>query len=184
MRNLVYDVAMSLDGFIAGPGGDVSRFLSAGDHVDAYFARLAAYDTTVMGRATYEFGYAFGMAPGARAYPHMTHHIYSRTLELPADSQVEVVRDDAASHVAALKATDGGDIYLCGGGRLAGALLAAGLIDRLIVKLNPILLGEGVPLFDGARADLTLLDSRRYESGVVLLTYDVSAGYRSAARPR
>src|SRR5262245_42822149 len=131
-RTLIYDVACSLDGFIAGDGDDISGFLSQGDHVTAYLERLQRYDTVVMGRRTYTSGYAWGLKPGERPYPHMTTYVCSTTLTLPAGG-VDVVRDDAVAFVRALKRTPGGDIYLCGGGEFAGALLTANLIDRVIV---------------------------------------------------
>ena len=86
MGHLVYDVAASLDGYISGPDADISRFPPEGDHVDAYLERLARYGSVVMGRHTYEFGYAYGLEPGRRAYPHMEHVVFSRSIALPDDS--------------------------------------------------------------------------------------------------
>ena len=176
MRRLVYDVATSLDGFICGPGEDISRFPPEGEHVTAYLERLKGYDSVIMGRRTYEFGYRYGMAPGDKAYPHMSHHVFSRTLQLPESSDVEVVREAWLERIDDLKSRAGGPIYLCGGGELAGYLLKHGRIDRLIVKLNPILLGEGVPLFGGASPTqpMRFVSSEPYASGVVLLTYDLA----------
>jgi dihydrofolate reductase len=176
MRELVYDVAVSLDGFIAGAGGDVSSFLYEGPHVVDYNARLAGYETVVMGRATYELGYAFGLAPGARAYPHMRHLIFSTTLRLPGDA-VEVTGEAPAKRLAELKRGPGGPIYLAGGGALAGALYAAGAIDRLVLKVNPIVLARGVALFGGqsGRVAARLDATRRYDNGVILAEYSLTA---------
>lgn len=175
MRRIVYDVAATLDGYIAADGGDISAFSNEGDHVDAYLERLKGYETVLMGRRTYEFGYAFGLKPGQRAYPHMTHHIFSRSLVVPAISDVEVVRDNWLDAVDALRAAPGGDIYLCGGGAFAGYLMSHGRIDRLAIKLNPVLLGGGVPLFENLDKPikLQLFDSTRYASGVTLIEYMV-----------
>ena len=174
MRKLAYDVAASLDGFIAGRDGDVGAFLPEGDHVDAYLGRLQDYDTVVMGRRTYEFGYRFGLRPGDRAYPHMAHHVFSRSIDLPPGAAVSIVRSDWLATIDRLKSADGANIYLCGGGAFAGYLLEHGRLDRLLVKLNPILLGEGIPLFGGRRhARLRLEQECRYASGVVLLEYSV-----------
>jgi dihydrofolate reductase len=145
---LIYDVAVSLDGFIAGPNGDVSAFPFEGPHVEAYLARLATYETVLMGRRTYEFGYAWGLEPGARAYPHMDHCIVSKTLIVPSDAAVSVTQDSPASVAARLKAASGGPIYLCGGGQLAGALADADMIDELCLKIVPVVLGHGVRLFE------------------------------------
>lgn len=176
MRHLVYDVASSLDGYIAAPGDDISAFPMKGDHAPAYQARLETYDTVVMGRRTYEFGYGFGLKAGARAYPHMRHLIFSRTISLPGASDVEVVRTDWLQTIDAMKSEDGTDIYLCGGGRMAGYLLQHGRIDRLIVKLAPIILGSGVALFEGmtATTHLTVASVTPYKNGVTLMEYEVN----------
>lgn len=178
MRKLVYDVAVSLDGFIAGANDDISGFLMQGDHVDAYFERLRGYTSGVVGKATYEIGYTWGLKPGINPYPHLDVHVCSKSIELPADSAVKTVRTDAADFVRGLKQTGEGDIYLCGGGAFAGSMLRAGLIDRLILKLNPVALGAGTLLFGdgglGSVPKFKLAGTEKYESGVVLLTYEAA----------
>jgi len=91
------------------------------------------------------------------------------------DEHVEIVGEDAVGVVRRLKAETGKDIYLCGGADLATALFKEGLIDEVILKVNPLLLGSGIPLMSdiGKHIDLELLDSKVYESGVVLLSYRV-----------
>ncbi len=66
MPSLIYDVAVSIDGYIAGPNGDISGFPMQGPHAEAYDARLAEYPAVIMGKNTYEFGYAYGLPAGAR----------------------------------------------------------------------------------------------------------------------
>ena len=184
MGQLVYDVAASLDGYIAGADGDVSAFPHAGDHVDAYLERLAGYATVVMGRHTYEFGYAHGLAPGRRAYPHMEHVVFSTSIALPEDSEVRVERDPSRwlDVIDELKRATR-DTYLCGGGRLAGFLLANGRIDRLVVKLAPVVLGRGVRLFGdvGDAASMTPVSATHHGSGVTTLTYALPAPTRSSS---
>jgi len=176
MRHLVYDVASSLDGYIAAQDDDISAFPMEGDHAAAYQARLETYDTVVMGRRTYEFGYGFGLKAGARAYPHMRHCIFSRTIALPDASDVEVVQTDWLQKIDAIKSETGTDIYLCGGGKMAGYLLQQGRIDRLIIKLVPIVLGSGVALFDGVAAatHLKVPSVTLYKNGVTLMEYEVN----------
>ena len=175
MRTLIYDVAVTLDGRICHEDGSWDGMVAEGEHVDEYLARLETYTTVVMGRRTYEAGYAHGLEPGKRAYPHMDHHIFSTTLELdPEGCEVEVVATDPVETVRRLKESDGGEIYLCGGGVLAGLLLAHRLIDRWIVKLNPTVFGQGMTAFgpEAPAVSWRLTRSKAYGSGVVLLEYD------------
>lgn len=175
MHPIIHDVAVSVDGYISGPGGDISAFAQEGPVVDDYLARLAAYDTAIMGRATYEFGYAFGLEPGANPYPHMKTHVFSRTLALPADSHVTLVRGLDRQSLAAIRDASNGAVYLCGGGAFAGAVLALGLLDRLRLKRAPAILGGGVPLFGsaGAKPLLRARETRSYDGGYLYQEYDV-----------
>lgn len=93
-RKIVYYVASSLDGFISGLNDDISGFV-ASNGVDKYLSDLANYDTVIMGRRTYEFGYKFGLRSGQPAYPHMEHYIFSNNLKLTdPDPKVKVKNID------------------------------------------------------------------------------------------
>jgi len=123
MRNIVYYVATSLDGFISGPDGDISGFKSAGNGVDQYLNDLQQYDTVIMGRNTYEFGYKFGLKPGELAYPHMKHYVFSDKLEFEnKDNSLHITKLNM-ENIHHLRSQKGSDIYLCGGGQFAGWLL-------------------------------------------------------------
>lgn len=174
MRALIYYVATSLDGFIADPDGGFDRF-PMGDHVEAFFARLPSFGAVLMGRATYAVGLEQGVTSPYAMIPRQV--VYSSSMAASPDPAVELVRGDAVAHVAALKAEDGAPIWLCGGARLAGSLARAGLIDELWLKQSPLLLGAGIPLFAGGLqpAALRLLDSRRFDSGVLESRYSVTA---------
>lgn len=182
MRKLTYDVAVSVDGSIAHADGSVDGFLQTGQHVTDYLERLQAYDTVVMGRATYEWGYAFGLVPGKRAYPHMRHYVFSKTLQVGTDAEIEIIRDGAVEQIARLKRESGSDIYLCGGGAFAGFLLERGLIDVVVLKQNPVVIGDGIRLFGASAqtAKLVLESSRTYDNGVVLSRYAVDHAAGSA----
>lgn len=191
-RKLKYHVAMSLDGFIAREDGSTDCFDTPPqeEHVLDYFASLAlAYDTVLMGRSTYEVGLKFGVTD---PYPGLEPYVFSRTLKESPDPRVHLVREDAAGVVRQLKARAGGswdlsgiirgaaiqlprDLYLCGGGQLAGTLFAEGLVDEVLVKLNPVVLGRGLPFVAGAGSDikLELLSTKSHRNGVVLLRYAV-----------
>jgi dihydrofolate reductase len=176
MRKLVYDVAMTLDNFISHEDGTCDGFLD-GDHGPDYFARLAGYDTVVMGRKTYEYGYPFGVVPGKHAplYAHMRHFIFSKTLRFEPGAEVEVVDRDEIGVVKKLKAEEGTDIYLCGGSAFAGFLLDHELIDRVVLKLNPVVFGRGLRLFGPSQKQvrLDLVSSKAYNNGVLLVQYDI-----------
>jgi dihydrofolate reductase len=186
MRNLTYYVATSLDGFIAGPDGQFDFFGFEGDFAAAILAEFPEtlpgparaplgiaeepnrrFDTVVMGRGTYEPGLAVGMTS---PYPQLRQYVFSRTLT-GTDPEVEVVADDPVEVVRRLKGEDGLGIWLCGGGRLAARLRDE--IDELILKINPLVLGAGIPLFAGEfrPAHLRLVETRTFETGTVLATY-------------
>ncbi|MEN0046518.1 MAG: dihydrofolate reductase family protein [Bacteroidota bacterium] len=173
MRQIIYYVASSLDGYIAGKNGDISQFIQQGKGVEQYLHDLQAFDTVIMGRHTYEFGYQYGLEAGKKAYPHMKHHIFSNSLVFDnADEGVHVEALDIA-RIDALKQAEGSDIYLCGGGVFAGWLLDHGKIDVLKLKLNPIVLGEGTPLFGNAKttAKLALQSTESFEDGLQIITF-------------
>lgn len=175
MRKIVYYVAISVDGFIAGLNGNISGFAQQGPGVEKYLHDLQQFDTVIMGRRTYEFGYQFGLPPGQPAYPHMEHYLFSNTLAFEqSHEKVHVVPPDL-SRVTTLKEQDGSDIYLCGGGVFAGWLLAQQQIEVLKIKLNPVILGEGIPLFGGTLGTyhLILTERETFDEGPQILTYDV-----------
>ena len=173
MRKIVYYIASSIDGFITGANEDVSRFIYEGPGVEKYKKDLQEFDTVIMGRKTYEFAYQFGLVPGQPAYPHMKHYIFSSSLSFdnPADN-VQAVKPDI-EFIKKLKEEQGSDIYLCGGGQFAGWLLDHKLIDVIKIKLNPLVLGEGTPLFGKLNNayQLSLMESERFDDGLQILSY-------------
>jgi dihydrofolate reductase len=170
MRLLKYYVATTADGFIAHPDGSVDGFLTEGAHITDYLESLKAFDTALMGRATYEFGVRYGIT---NPYPWMKSYVFSKTMQSSPDENVRLVSSDAAEFVSVLKEEPGGDIYLCGGQSLATALLP--LIDELILKVNPVLIGSGKALFESSASPvkLELTKTKVYDNGVVFLHYRV-----------
>jgi len=175
MRRIVYYVATSLDGYIAGPKGDISLFAQQeqGEGVQQYLSDLQEFDTVIMGRKTYEFGYQYGLTPGQLAYPQMKHYIFSSTLNFENQHPNLQIVDMDLSVIQELKSQEGSDIYLCGGGEFASWLLANELIDILKIKSNPILLGEGIRLFGPSKVPLSLKieSSILYADGLQINTY-------------
>jgi len=176
MNKLIYYVASSLDGFISGPNGDISKFLPQGKAVEKYQADLLSYDTVIMGRKTYEFGYQYGLEPGQPAYPHMQHYIFSETLKIDQLADAVHIEKRSIPRIKEIVSSSDTDVYLCGGGQFAGWLLDHGLIDQLKLKLNPIVLGEGVSLFGNSKTSLTgkLIEQESFDSGLQFLTYDLN----------
>jgi dihydrofolate reductase len=187
MRELVYYVATSLDGFIAGPGGETDAFPIEGDHMavlstrfaDAIPSHVAAavgieptgtvFDTVLMGWATYSVAADAGIAS---PYAHLRQFVFSRSPRASVDG-VAITAEDPAAVARRLKAEPGPlSLWLCGGGSLASALVDE--IDRLVLKVNPIVFGGGIPLFGGRAVDpraLTLVESTPFASGVVVNEY-------------
>lgn len=175
MRKIIYYVATSLDGYIAGPNGEISGFANQvqGDGVKKYFEDLQNFDTVIMGRKTYEFGYQYGLEAGQLAYPHMDHFIFSKTLVFENQNDKIQVCDLDISIIKALKEKEGSDIYLCGGGDFAAWLLEHEMIDVLKIKLNPLVLGDGIRFFGASKKQyqLTLLETEIFEEGLQIITY-------------
>ncbi|WP_040830099.1 dihydrofolate reductase family protein [Nocardia jiangxiensis] len=198
MRKLVYYIASTLDGFIAGPdGSDPSGpsgfWVPSEDYLQHLIeeypetlpgpARAALgvtaegvhFDTVIEGRKSYEVGLAAGVTD---AYPHLRHLVFSRTLTESPDPAIELVADDPVATIRELKRYGGKDIWLVGGGELAGALY--GEIDRVIVKLSPLTIGTGIPLFGRTAAFAPsawrLIDHTVLESGAAFLIYDRGPG--------
>lgn len=189
MRDLVYYVATSIDGYIADPTGDVSAFPTRPDTLAALFdlypetcpthmraplgveAPARRFDTVLMGYATFAPALAAGFPGGT--YPHL-RQIVATHRALPGETSPSTVSGDLPGQIAALKQQPGQDIWLCGGADLAGQLID--LIDEIQLKINPVLLGRGIPVlrtppaisvslsFD--RTDLTALPGN-----VLLTTY-------------
>ncbi|MGW6565823.1 dihydrofolate reductase family protein [Streptomyces sp. NPDC054975] len=185
MRKLTYYIAVTLDGYIAGPDGQYDFLPFEGEEAAAILAdfpetmptplrepmgiagRAAQrFDTIIMGRATYEPGLKVGWTS---PYAHLKQYVVSRTLISPAPD-VTVV-DDPVALVRDLKARDGMDIWLCGGGKLAAALLDE--IDEIIIKRHPIVLGSGIPLFDGpfTPTNFRPAGTRTFDSGLAITTF-------------
>lgn len=172
MRPVRYNVAASLDGYIAGPAGEFD-WIPEDPTVD--FASLfARVDTVLLGRRSYELVQQGGGGPAWSSETRV--YVFSRTLRPEDYPGVTIVGDDAGRVVAALRAEDGdGEIWLFGGGDLFRSLLAEGQVDTVEVTVVPVLVGGGVPLLQtGApRTTLTLTGTRTYPSGMVTLSYMV-----------
>lgn len=187
MRELSYYVAVTLDGFIAGPNGEFDAFPVEGEHMAAINERFAdtvptdaaaaiglaqdrrTFDTVLMGWNTYAVGLPFGVDS---PYRHLRQLVFSREHEATGPG-VETVRRDPVELVRELKSEQGSGIWLCGGGALAAQL--ADEIDRLVLKRYPILFGGGIPLFGPrpyAPTGFTEVATQVFGNGVVFSEYE------------
>jgi len=172
MTELTYYVASTLDGFIAHSDGSFDGFAWDDEFVADFFAELKNFGTVLMGRKTYDVGLKEGKTS---PYPDMRQVVFSRTLEESPDPAVEVVREDIVEFTRTVKAEAEAPIWLCGGAEIASTLLNAGLVDRVVVKLNPVLFGQWIPLIGSAiQQPLQLVDTKQYGCGIIVLTYQVT----------
>ena len=179
MRRIVYSVAMSLDGYIAGPNGEYDWIVTDPD-ID-FKALFDQFDTFLMGRRTYELVQGQGGGPGMGGKKLI---VFSRTLRPDDHPKVTVVNDRPEKVLSELRAQPGKDIWLFGGGSLFRSLLDLRQVDAVQVAVVPVLLGGGVPFLEppASRARLTLTDSHVYpKTGTVLLEYAVEY---AAAKPK
>lgn len=195
MRELVYYVAVSHDGYIAGPDGQFDAFLFEGDHMQSLIRRFpdaiptdmagalgieqggSMFDTVLMGWNTLAVGFRDNVTS---PYRHLRQVVFSRRRtesDIPgAHPNLSLTGEDPVEVVRRLKQGSGKSIWLCGGGALANAL--AGEIDRLILKRHPVLFGDGISLFaPGAYSPQRFqhVDTTAYQSGVVVSEYVRSA---------
>jgi dihydrofolate reductase len=178
MRRIRYQVACSLDGFIAGPGDDFGWIPD--EPAFDFAAHFAQFDLLLMGRRTYDVVRAAG--GDFHGKPIL---VASRTLVPRSHPEVEVVGDGLEMRVEELRRRPGGDIWLYGGGVLFSRLLAADLVDTVEPAIIPVLLGDGVRLLPSpaVRRRLRLVRQRSYPSGMMMLAYDVVKGAAPLSGP-
>lgn len=167
MRRVRYVVATSLDGYIAGPNGEIDWIVN--DPEIDLGAMCSRFDTILVGRRTFE---AMARA-GHTTMPGIKTIVLSSTLRQEDHPEVTIVGTNAEQTVGALRAAPGKDIWLFGGGELFRRLLGAGLVDHVEVAIMPVLLGGGVPLLPAPamQARLRLTAHRAYPTGIVSLEY-------------
>lgn len=164
-------IAASLDGYIAGPNGEID-WLSMADHPGedyGYYQFYDSVDALIMGRKTYELPAGVEEWP----YPGKPSYVFTRQVLTTDRDDVFFVSGPPEDLVANLRTQGFQHVWMVGGGEIVRAFLARGLIDEHIISIIPVLLGEGIPMFPptGPQQKLELLSSRQYESGLVQAHY-------------
>jgi dihydrofolate reductase len=167
MRQVLLNLAVTIDGYIAGPNGEYDWCFTDNDYgLTAFNNRV---DTFIMGRKTWEVAHEY---LGSSDEPSKaTIIVFSRTLQKAFDN-VRIVSEDPVSFVKELKRQPGKDIWLYGGGEIVAAFQKANAIDEMHLSVHPLLLGDGIPLFGKSdRVPFELVESIPYPSGLVQLIY-------------
>ena len=154
MRKVVLGLGISLDGYIARKNGAVDWLSMDWDY--DWTAFFKTIDMVLMGRKTWDV--ALGMSPKPKSkskskakasnpYGAMETYVFSKTLKDSGVEGVEIISGNLKKFITNLKAKDGKNIWLSGGGELAKSFLDAGLVDEIYLGVTPLLLGSGLPLF-------------------------------------
>jgi dihydrofolate reductase len=173
MRRIRYVVAMSLDGFIAGPNGECDWIIM--DPEIDFGELLRKFDTVLVGRHTFEATLQRGIKD---VMPGMQTIVFSRTLRPQDYPNITLVADHPEIALNKLRSKPGKDLWLFGGGSLFRSLLEARLVDTVEVAVMPVLLGGGIPLLPhpAKQAKLKLLGNKVFKTGIVSLEYAIDHG--------
>lgn len=190
MGNIVLFMHCSLDGFAAGPQGEMNWIRVDQEIFDFVEERIATTNTALYGRATFQMMESYW--PTAADQPGATKHdkvhsvwyknahkvVLSNTLHEADFKNTTVIGKDFTTRLPKIKEETKGDILLFGSPSTAHALLAENLIDECWIFVNPVLLGEGIPVFKNIKAkeSLKLLKTHAFSSGVVCLSYEIQRG--------
>jgi dihydrofolate reductase len=192
MRDIITTTWVSLDGFIAGPGGEMDW---VGENYDQAMGRyetdlIAAADTLLLGRVTYQsFAGSWPHVPdnpdaseGEKGYARLLNAmrkiVFSRTLEQAEWNNSLLRKALVPAEIEQLKSEPGRAILVYGSASLVQALTDYGLVDEYQVLVHPLILGGGKALFQGVKGctKLRLVDSKTHPSGVVVLCYRPGKG--------
>lgn len=184
MRRLAYGMSVSLDGYTAAPGEDLSWGVPSDELFQWWSDRVGAAGVALYGRKLWQGMNAHwptaDQQPGAtaahieyaRRWREMPKVVFSSTIP-QVDGNARLFTGDAVAEITRLKAEDGGPLDVAGP-TLAAAAMRAGLIDEYALVTHPVLVGGGTPFFTGldSRVTLELVETRRFPGGVLLTRYE------------
>lgn len=177
MRQTIVSNLVSLDGFFEGPNNELDWHVVDEEFFDYAKDMLRNADTLVFGAATYEMMAAYWpTAPPdeiAEKMNGLPKIVFSQKLQKADWNNTTLIRNNTGEEISKLKQQPGKDILILGSAKLTSSLLQLGLIDEYRVILNPVLIGQGKPLFHGitGRIRMKLISAKAFGSGVVLLRY-------------
>jgi dihydrofolate reductase len=185
MRNIISFMHISLDGFVAGPNGEMNWIKIDEEIFDYIGKRISETDTALYGRVTYEMmeGYWPTAADKPDASKHDIEHskwyknaqkiVLSKTIKDTALTNTTIIRENLSDKIIEIKQQAGSEILLFGSPTATHALIQLNLIDGYWLFVNPVILGRGIPLFVDVqdKTKLNLLTTRRFTSGVTELNY-------------
>lgn len=186
MRKLIFFMHTSLDGFVAGLQGEMNWIKIDDEMFDFVGTMTDKADTALYGRVTYEMMQNYW--PDAGKQPNASKHdrehsawynrvpkvVLSRTMSENGLENTTIIHDKLAENINQIKKQDGKNILIFGSPRASHSLLSEGLIDEFWLFVNPVLLGQGMPLFSGVNeiTELKLLETKTFSSGVIALHYE------------
>jgi dihydrofolate reductase len=185
MRHLIFFMHTSLDGFVAGPNGEMNWIRVDDEIFDFVGTMTAQADTALYGRVTYEMMQGYWPEAGNRpdASKHDKEHsawynsvskvVLSRTMQNSGLQDTQVISDQLSVNINQLKQKEGKNILIFGSPGASQSLLNEGLVDEFWLFVNPVILGKGMPLFkDVGTTSLRLVESKTFACGVIALHYE------------
>lgn len=188
MRNLIFFMHTSLDGFVAGPNGEMDWIKVDEEIFDFVGTMTNKSDTALYGRVTYEMMQSYWPTAGddPNASKHDKEHsawynkvskvVLSKTIAETGLQNTKVIGDNLFDNINKIKQLDGKNILIFGSPRASQSLLNEGLIDEFWIFVNPIILGKGMPLFKNisGTTKLNLIESKTFACGVIALHYSIT----------
>jgi dihydrofolate reductase len=174
MRNTVLYIAISLDGYIADMKGSVDWLAGDGSQADAegsYFQFLKKIDTVVLGYSTYH-QITTELSPDKWAYEGMKSYVLTHRTQQSTE-EIIFTDENIETLMTTLKSVEGKDIWICGGANIVNQFIDQNLIDRYHISVIPVILGNGIPLFQKQNKDIKLkLISTESYNGITDLVYE------------
>jgi dihydrofolate reductase len=175
MRKIIAGFAISIDGFMEGPNGEIDWIINDSEHFKEYSKQWKEIDTMLYGRRTYEVVMKQQAKSKSKTNPfaHMKHFVFSRTIE-KVDSSFILKKGDINAEIESIRSQPGKNIAVFGGAELLASMINLKLVDELVLAICPVILGKGKPCFINIedRNYYKLKQAKSFNSGLVVLTYE------------